>query len=308
MSNLEGINFYGDWTVEDTVNYNIVNYIRYGLLEIGAYRNIDKGQRNYLGIDISKLTPVTGVTGIVDYTIYKGIKSDWIWETNITLKYTGGTQPYVPSGIYVNNVFFPTGSSVGGSGYILDFSRGQVIFGNPLGPTGIVQVAHAIRAVSVYTTDAPEYSELAIDWNRNANNSSGINNIQYKSYLPAIFVEVNNYDTIKGVQLGSREKLSSFNLDFFCLSTNSYEVKKLSSILYFLEEKWIPIYDLSTATWPLNTRGELVQPSSTWPILTRNTSMAGRFQGNARVSKVPIANPLFARRVTISMETETFPN
>ena len=59
MANLDGLNWYGDWTIEDKIIYNVINFLKWGLLEIGAYYNISKDQVNYNGANESILQPVT---------------------------------------------------------------------------------------------------------------------------------------------------------------------------------------------------------------------------------------------------------
>ena len=75
MANLDGLNWYGDWTIEDKIIYNVINFLKWGLLEIGAYYNISKDQVNYNGANESILQPVTfyGSGGIANYTVYKGL-------------------------------------------------------------------------------------------------------------------------------------------------------------------------------------------------------------------------------------------
>lgn len=307
MSNLEGINYYGQYSLEDIILYNIIDFVRYGLLEIGGYVNIAKDQTNYLGNDLSRLNPIVGVSGVDNYKIYRGAKSDWVWETNINLKSTGLVTPFVPSGIYVNNTFYPTGTAPTGNAYVLDFTRGQVAFASGLTQNDIVQVPHALRMVDVHPIDSQEFTQLAENWNQSAG-TGNIYSIRQYTNLPAVFIDVPSYSTIKGVQLGSRGKETDARIDFTIVSANPFDTHKLSSIFYMMETKSIPLYDLNNITFALNDFGQIVNPSGTWPVLTQNTLYQGRFKENAKVSKIRVPNPLFARNVTISLQLDTFPS
>lgn len=307
MSNLEGINFWGDWCLEDIILYNVISFVKYGLLEVGAYVNIDKGQVNYLGHDLSRLNPVVGVTGYTDYTIYKGAKSDWIWESNIQLKSTGVAQPNVPSGIFINNAFYPTGVIASGNSYILDFSRGQVVFNSGRSASDTVQVPHSVRLVDVHPKESQEYSQLLSNWNQ-AVGTGNIDSIRPQTYLPAMFVDVNQLDTTRGLQQGNRAKVSSIGIEFTAVSTSPFDLRKLSSTCYFLETKSFNLYNLANIPFGLDYQGRLINPSAVWPVLSASGLYQGRFQENARMSKLNMSNPLFGRRMNISLEIDTFPS
>ncbi len=306
MSNLEGINYWADWCLEDIVLYNVINFVKYGLLEIGAYINIQKDQVNYLGHDLSRLNPVVGVTGITDYTIYKGPRPDWVWETGIAIKPTGVTAPYVPSGIYINNAFHPTGVIASGNSYSMDFSRGQIVFNSGRAPTDVVQVPHSVRLVQVYQTESQEYADLVSNWNQAAG-TGHITGLKPKAYLPAIFIDIPSMTTVRGVQQGSRAKVSDIAVEFLAVSATPSEVRKLSSSLYFLETKSFNIYNITSETFALNAYGELVYPNRTWPILASGALYQGRFEENAKTSRARMEPPLFARRLICSLRIDTFP-
>jgi hypothetical protein len=307
MSNLEGILFYGDWTIEDIVNVNLIDYFKYGLLQIGGYYNITRNKLDYQNKDLSQLRPVL-IPGISNYTVFRGNKHDWVWESNIDLKYSSGTQPISITGIVVNNTVYATGASINSTGFYIDYSRGQVVFGSSLSSGTLVQCPHTLRGVNIYPIDSNEYRDLEYEWNK-VSNSSGITNFQEKAYLPAIFIGIEGFRTVKGVELGSRAKVSNFNIEFNIIASNSYELKKLIDICYFLETKTIPLYDWRTTPRPLNSRGELIYPTGNWKTLTENYLMArARFNEDFAVTKIRNSKlPISRARARISLQTDLFP-
>ncbi len=307
MSNLDYISYYGDWTFDDALTINLITYLKHGLLEIGAYYNVSStGQLNSRGINVSKLNPVA-IPGQTNYTIYRGLSNDWVYERNFTPKYTGGSLPLAISGIYVNNVFYPTGSSITGTGYYVDYSRGQVVFNQPLSSGTDVRCLRTERRVSIVPADESDYRSLYYDWM--SGNASGITDFSNKLYLPTITVNLASFRTIRGTELGSRTKYVNADFEFDIYTNNAYENNKLSDIVYALEEKAIPLFNLKNIIQPLNNRGELIYASGNWPEYIANQFwMYARFGQNARITKYDTKKlPIYHSRVKMSLELDTYP-
>jgi hypothetical protein len=303
MGNLDGISWYGNRTIEDQVLHNVITYLKYGLLEIGAYYNINKDQINYRGANESVLQPVTfyGSGGIQPYSVYKGVKHDWIWESGVTLRYSGGTSPINISGIFVNDVFYPTGTTISGTGYTIDYSRGQTVFHQPLNSGHTVKCAYSIRMAHVYPEDSAEYRSLTTDW-ISSSNSSGVYSSRELAYLPAIVVGVDGWRS-KPVHLGNREKYCQLRLQFNILSNNAHEARKLSDIIYFLEDKTIQLYDLNSSPLPLNISGSIKSDTKTWPQLVSGYFFNfGKFLSDCVMNKINSTLPVHQRRLFITFE------
>lgn len=297
MSNLEGTEFWGNLTLDDIIARNLIAFIQYGLLELGAYRNRPQGELARLEWPGSS------------QTIYKTAKHNIVWESGVSLK-TSGTAAIVPTGIYVNGTGYVTGSILpNGSGYYIDFANGYVVFGSQL-PTGTtVVLPHSLRLANVYPIDGYEFRSII----ENAMSSSGNVNsddITLKAYLPAIFVNVLGFNTIKGYELGSRGKVTKANIEFTIVAANPNQRNRLADICYMMESKSISLYDPNLAITPLNYRGELVNPTGTWPYLVNNYNIGiGRFAENARMVKNPDPIlPISMSKVQISLIIDTFPN
>jgi hypothetical protein len=301
MSNLDGLAFYGNPSLEESVLQNLISFFKWGLLEIGGFYTIATGQLNYLGQDESRLRPLFA-TGSQNYTIYRGVKHDWVWEQNINLKYSSGSQPVLPSSILINGALTSTG-------YYADYSRGQIVFTNPRSSGDIVQAPHTLRAVQIYPYEGEEYRQLAYGWQNQSANTSGIYDYAYKAYLPAIFINIADNTTDRGLELGSRAKLSRFELEFHIFSANAYERRKLMDLCNMLEEKSITLYDIKNVPKPLNSAGQLINPSSTYPLISTvyGTGM-GWFDQDANSFKASnIKVPLNYGRVTLSLLVESYP-
>ncbi len=307
MSNLEGLQFFADPTLDDIITKNTVEFIKYGLLEVGAYINVATGINNYLGQDRSRLYPVN-VVGASGNSIWGTAKSDIIYESDLTLKFTGGAKPTVPTRIYHNGTSVPTGTSVSGNPYYIDFARGHVVFNESIASTTVLQMPHALRAVHVYGPQSNEFRELSSDWERLS--PSGIETYNQKNYLPSITVEVKNWKTIKGVELGSRGKVTLAQLEFNIYANNQWELNKLVDMCYMMETKVMRLYNIKTATPALNYRGQLVNPDVNWLYLVNNFPYGeGRFREDFVVTKVTNpALPFLKARARISLEFDSYPS
>jgi hypothetical protein len=307
MSNLDGINFYGDPSTSEILIKNLISFIDYGLLEMGAYQNIPKDKTNYQNIDISALKSVSA-TGFGSYKTWRGLSNNWVFESGVTLKFAGGTAPLVPTGIYFNNTFYPTGSNITGTGYYIDFARGQVVFANPVPSNSLVQVPRAERAVHIYPTDSNEFRKVTDGWLTTSATGTYDSNVA-KAYLPAIFIDVRSFETVRGIELGSRGKSTQAEINFEIFSQNGYELNKLIDVLYMLETKTMVLYDIKNSPTPLNYRGELVRPDVNYKYLISTYPLSeARFDEEAFTYKVPNSEaPLFRGRVTIPLRIDVSP-
>jgi hypothetical protein len=309
MSNLRGVRFYGDPSLSEIITENIITFMKYGLLEIGAYYNIARGQTNFYGVNESQLRPVV-MQGNTNFTIYRGVKHDWIWESGIGLRSAGGAQPVQISGIYVNNVFYATGSSITGTGYFVDYSRGQIVFSHPLPSSYVVECPQAIRYVQVYPIDGYVHRKLNNEWLNNPGATGVINSTELQAYLPAIFVGCKKIDTKSGVELGSQSKRVRAEIEFDVIASNSVDRNKILDICYNLENKAIAFYNVATAPKPLSASGTLNSTALTWPQLITSYSLSDipQFMEDALVAKInDRILPISRGRVLIGLSLDVYP-
>ena len=302
MFNLDSFNFYGDYTLEDYIERNVIDFLNYGFLEVGAFYNVPTGQINWLGQDESRLRPVIA-PHITGNTVYAGYNKNWVWESGISFKYSGGNQPIIPSGIYFNGVYVPYNSTVSGISYFIDFTQGSVFFGPAVANGTTVQVGHAVRAIQIESIDSYSYRNLNTYWNRAENNPSGTFNIS-QAHLPAIFIGLDSYGT-KPQELGSRSKFASAKLHFEVFARNPTELRKICDTLYYLESKAITLYNLSRVGKPLNYRGERVSGHIDWKYNIQNYPLStALFKDGIRVNKIRDGNlPIYRAKVFADLET-----
>lgn len=307
MSNLEGLMQIGKYTLDDIVTFNLVTYLSYGFLELGAYHNISTtGQMSYDGsFNEARLFPLVA-PGVPNYTHYRGMGHNWIWESGITLK-TSGIAPLAVSGIVVNTTFVPTGGLYNGTGYTVDYSRGGVIFHHPMPASTVVYCPHAVRTIQVYPEDSDALRRLTIDWWARTQ-GSGSYDIYERSYLPAIFVGINGYDPSKGREQGSRGKWATARVECTVLAASDFERKQLADCLYMMEFKTFPGFDINLVPMPLNASGGLSTTPYTWAQMSTGY-LAGQIHvKSARVQRIkqPLL-PVKQSTVFLALEQEVYP-
>lgn len=275
MGNLDGLNYYADFSLEDTILTNVIDFLKYGFLEIGAFINVTSGV----------LSPVVGESGVQDYSIYRGVKDDWVWESNISLKYSGGSQPYIPSGIFVNDTFYPTGTTINGTGYYFDFVRGRVVFDGSMPPSTNVQANYAVRYVHIYDNEDDKFRQLERNWIGVTGNA---NDFALKAYLPCFAIGLDSYKTIKGYTLGSRSKDTEGIIRFDIFADNPSNRKRITDLVYMLENKSFKLYDLNLVPRPLDYKGQLISGMLDWKNLSENysTGSVARFTDKAKVIRI----------------------
>jgi hypothetical protein len=298
VANLEGIQFFGQRNLENTVVNSVIDFLRYGFLELGAYYNVASGNLRPVSTPLS-----TGST----FTEFAGIKHDWVFSTGFTTKATGVTLPLIPSGILFNGTFVPTGTAVSGSTWHFDYSRGRVVFSSGMPSGTSVATSYAVNYVSVYPRRSSEYTRLISDW-VNATGTLTLS-LEQKAFLPCIFVGIEGYDTKRGVGLGTRGKVSDIRFTFDIFATDDFTRSNLQDICYFLETKNIPLLNYNVIQRPLNVSGVPVGTGN-WN-LWKTTSVLGqgRFNENFSVRVYDKFDlPYKASRVTITMESDLYPS
>ena len=265
MAFLDSISFYGQYSIQDRILHNVVQFFDYGLLELGAFYNITKGTTDKFNNDLSKLRTT-------DNKIFNGFKGGWIWESGINMKDSSINPPINISGIYVDIIFFFFCSTSIGNGYHINYLDGQIIFNTAIQKNSVVQLDYSTKFIHVALADTNRYRD-AVSYYQNKNllfiNGSGLDGFNNKFSLPAVFIGVSKMTTTP-IGLGSRDRYANatLNIDIFC--ENPSDKKKISDIFYAATEKSFKPYDVNRAILPISASGTLQNPAYTFPDLVKN--------------------------------------
>lgn len=278
----------GEFSMSEIIEDNLISYIDWGFLQLGAFFNIAIPNSGAYGGDRHRLRSVSDPR-YVNGQVWEAYRQNWIWESGIDL---ASEQPINISGVYVGNTFYPRGS-----GYYIDYRHGQVIFDAPIATNSVVQLEYSHKWVSVLgAADVP--------WLRNTQtNSFRVDNPNFlagsgawtelaetRLQLPLIAVEVTDY-TYEGYQLGGGQ-WNRNQVVLHVLAENSQIAKRIANILADQSEDTIYVYDpdnlASQDKYPLDYRGELTSEPLCYPSLVAPTGDGGFRSDRVQFGKLRI--------------------
>lgn len=260
---LRGITNFGDATVINQVRENLISMFDYGLLEKGAYINVE--------------IPTTGTYGGNDHQlrlvndprynagqVWQSFRSNWVWESGLgALTSTDNAYPGV-SGVYVNNTFYPT-STTGAYAHHINHPLGRVIFDTAIDTDSTVTCEYSYKYINVTRADGLEWFKQIQTKSERSDNTNFINNSgewgilgDNRLQLPTIGVELVNSRKMAPHALGGGQRIYTDYL-FHCVAEDAYTRDSLMDIVSFQNDKSIKSYDLNAIAandaFPLDYRG-----------------------------------------------------
>jgi hypothetical protein len=278
----------GESSMTEIIEENLISYINWGFLELGAFFNIEIPTSGAYGGNREKLRCVRDPR-YTNGTIWEGYRQDWVWESGLT---HAAEQPIAISGVFVGSTFYPRGS-----GYHINYKYGQVIFDNPIPTNSVVKLEYSHKWVSTvgaaevpwfrtdqqrsFRVDDPRFAANSGDWNTLA---------ETKLQLPVVAVEV--VDTSRdGYQIGGGQ-WSRGQVILHIISENAQIAKRIASILADQNEATIFLYDpdmmANQNAYPLDYRGDLNVNPKCYPALIIPSGEGGFLLEKAQHGKMRI--------------------
>lgn len=266
---LKGMDEFGDSSLTDQLRSNLIEFFNWGLLQTGAFSNINIGVTNPYGGDKSRLTPVLDDKDYLPGKVWQAKRADWVWEKNLDYH----TQPVTPSGVTINNTFYPS-DVTGAYAHRINYPLGQVIFDSPIPTSAIVQVEYSSRYFHFITSDVPWFREILFMSNRpditQTSSPLAANRVQ----LPAVIVEVVPRRGLVPLMIGGGHWVRQDVL-FHIFAQESWERDKLVDIITYQKEKTILSFDKNLITasdaFPLDRHGSLRPGAKMYPELVAPT-------------------------------------
>lgn len=300
FTNFSGVTKYGTPLVSENLEKNLVYFLQWAFLGIGAFANVSLSSSGAYGGTYSKLRLAELDTSNSIYSkgqVWEGIRQDWIWESGV--EYT--TQPVAISGVYVNNVFRPT-SGVGTYAHHINYPLGRVIFDSAIPITSTVKCEHSFRYVHVTSSDAHwwrtiQFNSLRADDSQIYQYGSGAHSIlaENRIQLPAVVVEVLPRVNQHGYELGNLTKVTSKDVFFHILTEDTFNRKQLVDIFTHQQDKTIIGFDLNriyeSGLAPLNSEGTPVSGFLTYPqfvnLYRKREITFSKISGESQQNKLP---------------------
>jgi hypothetical protein len=314
--NLKGFDSVFDSTLGNEIQDNLIEFFDWALLQKGNYQNVTLSELSPNGGDYSKLKPSSN-PNYPSGLAWEGFRKNWVWQSGVSyspqpLLGTNNSKPGI-SGVYVNNVFYPSSTS-GTYTHKIDYYNGRVLFNNPI-PTGsTVKAEYSYKYINIiYANSLPwlreiQYKSLDLPPAFNSNNKGEFaipaeNRVQ----LPAIAIEIVPRRTLRGYQLGGGQYVDTDVL-FHCLAEDEFTRNKLIDIVSLQNEKTIWMFDsnkiANSGDFPLDYMGVPVSGALRYPdLLDKYYKGKMRFK-NSNVQNMELINSNFyAGIVRMTIET-----
>ena len=260
---LKNVNYFGQATNRTQIRENIIWYLRDSFINAGGYYNIASGTLGFDGTDVSLLQP-SHHPDKGKFQVWKGLSHEWVWETGINATYAGGASPALVSGVYIEDVFYPTGTT-GTYAFDVDYGKGAIVFKNKSFASGTkIWAERSERAAFVYPAESNEYRQIIYEHERVFNDPPGSGQDTFgsnlKAFLPAVFVDV-SHGRNKAYQIGSNSHIKTFGITMEVFSEDLRQFDFLRDACIGLETQSFTMYDSNTVqssgAYPLRYDGTL---------------------------------------------------
>jgi hypothetical protein len=291
-SPLKGLTSVFDYTITNDIQDGLVEYFDWGLLQIGNYFNVTKGEVAPNGSDYSRLR--LSLNGNYETgQVWEGFRSNWVWQSGISYSSppivgTDNTHPGI-SGVYVNDVFYPI-TTTGNYAHHVDYFNGRVIFENPI-PTGSkVQAEYSYKWINVtyahrlpWLTEAQSKTSQPNGGFLQPDQGPWVLPPESRLQLPAIAIETVSTKKFKGYQLGGGQWVY-IDVIFHCIAEDDATRNKLVDIILLQNNKTIALFDSNkiyqSGAFPIDYRGVPVSGALRYPDI-----VSSYFGGNVRLTE-----------------------
>ncbi len=279
FSPLKGFGDIFSYTLNNDIQDGLIEYFDWGLLDKGNYFNVTLDELSPEGQDYSRLRSSSSPQ-YLDGQVWEGFRKNWVWQSGINYNPSpivgqNNSKPGI-SGVYVDNVFYPS-DTTGQYSHFVDYKNGSIVFENPL-PTGSkVQAEYSYKWINVvYANDVPWLKEVQIDTQHPNSHFYDKNKGNWdippesRLQLPAIAIEVVPTRNFKGYQLGGGQIVYTDVL-FHCIAEDEVTRNKLVDIVSLQNNKTIYLYDSNAINhnndYPIDYRGVPVSGALQYPEL-----------------------------------------
>jgi len=134
--------------ISNQLKTNLVFFLNNLLLNNGYFDNIELGELDFEGNDLSEFFIHSDDSSFVTGSVWQSPRINWVSERDTVIP-AGAEAPTDPSGVYINDIFVPKDDP--NLGHVFDFENGRVIFTSGTLPlsTDLVQAEYSVKDVFV---------------------------------------------------------------------------------------------------------------------------------------------------------------
>lgn len=282
MSILKGFVNFGDSTITNHIQENLVTFLDYGLVEKSGYINVTIPTTGvYGGLD-HKLRPVNDPR-YSDGQVWESNRPNWVWETGVGALVSETPGSIGVSGVYVDNTFYPTSTS-GTYAHHINHTLGRVVFDSPISLSSNVECEYSYKYVNITRADGLNWFKQIHKNSQRSDDSDFVSQTGYyatlsdnRYTLPAIGVELAPIRRMTPFQLGGGQTVFT-DLLFHCVAEDVYTRDALIDVVCLQNQKVFNAYDLdqiaTSGAFPIDYRGVPNSGAMTFPYL------ASKYSGN----------------------------
>lgn len=300
-TNLNGITGPSQQTILPQLKTNLAEFFNWGLLGKGFFANVSGTSSGAYGGDFSRLR-FCNDPNYAAGRCWEGARINWVWETGVE----NGYSPTIPSGVYVNNTFYPS-SGTGTYAHSISYPLGRVIFNNPISTTATVKCYHSEKYFQIGTEDQPWAKEIIFNTYR-VDQASGTQVLgQNRVQLPGMILGTVPSRNFFGYQLGGGQWLEQ-EIYFYLYAETPWDRDKLIDIVTYQKEKKIYSFNTETAAasgrYPLDMNGVRNSSGYIYPDLLVSFPHRTVTFEDVRVSEVVNSQPFFKSLVRCKMKID----
>lgn len=286
--NLKGFSSVFNTTITNEIADNLVEFFDWGLLNKG----------NFFNVNLNEQDSLLGVVENPNFTngqVWRGNHANWIWQSGIDFE---GSSPLLVTGVYVNDVFYPS-NVTGTYSHYIDYRNGCLIFNSAIPTTSKVQVEHSYKWINVEYSESDDLRTVSINPNEEKFP-------QLVAKLPIIAVEPLVDRKHSGYQLGGGQILKTTVL-FHCVAENDTTGNILLDIVSFQNDKSIYFFNSTqiaqNGDFPIDYRGSPIPGALNYrELVTQYPSYLARFSNVSLTKSKTKNNSLFVGVVKFTIE------
>lgn len=268
---------FGDDTITEIISANLVSFLDWGFIDIGAYNNVTVGTTDSAGLDYASLQPLS-VPGQSAGTIWQTQRMNWVWEDGLSV----GT-PISISGVTIDGTLRASGDS--GYEHYYDYPNGNVVFSSAKSLNSVMTINHSFKTVQVQETSSQNLFKriqehtLGDSINFNQEGKDEYSRYRTRIQLPWVGVEMVPGNFVRGVELGNSLEYKDLEVIFHILGDDESIITKIHDIVNGQHRRKIYLYDTNlvanSGEFPLDYRGMPITGAKTYPELTAISSDGG---------------------------------
>lgn len=273
----------GQKTLSEIVSDNLIAWLDWSFLCIGAFQNVALSGVGIYGVNKSKFRLVDDKRYSLGQC-WESYRGHFVWESGIPV----AVQPTRPSGVYVGSVFYPSNTS-GAYAHIIDYPKGRVVFNTAIASGSTVETEYSYRNINVMDANlSPYFQRIQLDSERvddpqflSTYSGTYYNTADTRVQLPQVAIDVTSFDNSRPAEIGSGGRWKQNKIGFYVFAENDRMCDRIGDILQDQEFRTLYLYDSNLVAsgnyYPLTSSGTIASGAKTYQQMVDFPQNGGYF-------------------------------